>query len=43
MEEKYSPIKFYGIGLTKGVSGNQLILFRGNKQDVLSIRRNGFK
>lgn len=43
MEEKYPSIKFYGIGLTKGISGKQLTLFRGNKQDVISIRRNGFK
>lgn len=43
MEKEYPPIKFYGIGLTKGITGNQLTLFRGNKQNVLSIRRDGFK
>lgn len=41
--EEYPPIKFYGIGLTKGVTGNSLTLFRGNKQDVLCIRLDGLK
>ena len=41
--EEYIPIKFYGIGITKGVTRNNLTLFRGNKQDVLVIRLNGFK
>ena len=43
MEEEYPPINFYGIGLTRGVNRNNLTLFRGNKQDVLVIRREGFK
>lgn len=43
MEEEYPPIKFYGIGLTRGVNRNNLTLFRGNKQNVLVIRREGFK